>query len=923
MSRDALVVGINSYSSYSSLNPLQAPAEDAEAVARLLEADGDFKVIRFPEAIDKETKKPYVAKKQQLSLKQLKKALVRLFKPEAGKNIPDTALFYFSGHGIRITEGIAEGFLATSDINPNAGFYGLSLQWLRRLLQESPIKQQIIWLDCCHSGELFNFITEANPGEQGQAKDRCFIAAAREFEVAYQEIGSNYSVLTKVLLKGLDPQRCPQKWITNLSLVDYLNQNITGTTQRPVFSNSGEPINLTHTWEVETQTTESTSDEAICPYKGLQYFDCNQEDPKYFYGRNQLTDQLLDHLRQNNFLAILGASGSGKSSVLRAGLIHQLQRGQKLAGSQQWEIHLMIPGEKPLESLALALVDPNLPKLDRAAELSKVEGLLQAGSDGFRRLIQISDAPSVVLVIDQFEEVFTLCKDADERKQFFECVLPAVTALGDKFRLIIAMRADFLGKCVEAEYSGLAKKIQKNLVTVTPMNEEELREAITKPAERVKLQVEPELVDQMVKDVADSPGSLPLLQDSLRELWQRREKNCLQLATYINLGRIEGSLNKRATKVYQSLAEAEQLAAKHIFLNLTHLGEGTADTRRRVLQENLVTSQHPENLISSVVQKLAEERLIVTSELVAKGGNDSKAIVDVAHEALIRRWEKLRSWLDECREHLLFKRKIEAAAAEWSNHKQEPDYLWQGKRLQDARKFVKQQGVRFPLSQTAEIFVQRSVRQQVRDWDILIFIFLIVTLVGIYFVYRQLRLNHYFRLVGECTGKEFCLERIDALEELVKANRSLTSINLKDTYLGRANLCGAELADANLNDANLGNANLCGAELADANLNDANLRFTNLRFANLSDADLRFANLADADLNGADLRFADLADANLNDANLNGTDFTEHPDYGKVKNLTPKQVKSACNWQKAKFEPEFEQQLQQEPDQDVDCSRWE
>lgn len=174
MLRDALVVGINSYQA-EGLRNLQAPAEDAEAIALILERHGEFNIQRLPEAIDKETQKPYIATTVKLKLADLKKALVQLFKPE-GHNLPDTALFYFSGHGLRDTLGIQEGFLATSDVDPNSEFYGLSLQWLRRLLQESPIRQQIIWLDCCHSGELLNF-HEADPGDVGQARDRSFIAA--------------------------------------------------------------------------------------------------------------------------------------------------------------------------------------------------------------------------------------------------------------------------------------------------------------------------------------------------------------------------------------------------------------------------------------------------------------------------------------------------------------------------------------------------------------------------------------------------------------------------------------------------------------------------------------------------------------------------------------------------------------------------
>ncbi|NEO33949.1 MAG: hypothetical protein F6K36_26745 [Symploca sp. SIO3C6] len=571
MSRDALVVGINTYR-YEGLPNLQVPASDAEAIAQILEKHGDFNVWRLPEAINPEKDSHYVGKETAVTLTQLKKSIVQLFKPE-GKNIPDTVLFYFSGHGLRTTLGVSESFLATSDVYPEVDFNGLSLKWLRELLRESPIKQQIVWLDCSYSGELFN-MEEADPGEQGQAHDRCFITASREFEPAYEDISEPYSILTKSLLEGLDPSKYPQRWVTNYSLVDYLNQHLNGVPQRPTFTNFGEPINLTRTWEVKTAKWARETALTTCPYKGLNYFDCNEEDPKYFYGRERLTDQLIDRVRQANFLAIIGASGSGKSSVLRAGLLHQLKLGQRLGGSQQWEFLLMLPGEHPIHNLVRAFVDPNLSQLERAKQLGKAEGLLREGAEGLCRLIQASNAPRIVLAVDQFEEVFTLCIDDSERQQFIRCLLGALEQVQDRLCLIIAMRADFFGKCVEQEYGGLVDKIMDSLIPVKPMTQEELRRAITLPAQRVNLHIEPELVMQMLQDVVSSPGSLPLLQYTLTELWKLRTDNSLNLAAYTQLGGIIGTLNRRATEVYEEFERQQQEAAKRIFLSLTQLGEG-------------------------------------------------------------------------------------------------------------------------------------------------------------------------------------------------------------------------------------------------------------------------------------------------------------------------------------------------------------
>ncbi|MEL7408194.1 MAG: caspase family protein, partial [Cyanobacteria bacterium J06558_2] len=642
MSRDALVVGINNYQD-DSLRHLNAPATDAEAIAKILEQDGDFQVWRLPEAINPNTNQPFIAKTQYLNLNQLQEALVKLFKPK-GKQIPDTALFYFSGHGLRQDLGIEEGFIATSNVDTNQGFNGLSLRWLRELLQESPIKQQIIILDCCHSGEILNY-RKYDPGEQGQARDRCFIAASREFESSYEDLNSPYSVLTKILLDGLNPHRSPQQWITNYSLIEFINQNLRQENQRPVFTNFGSPINLTRTLDTPKPIVKGSESKDICPYKGLEYFDCNEQDPQYFYGREKLTDKLLDRVRQNNFLAILGASGSGKSSVLRAGLLHQIKLGRKLAGSSAWQIKIMLPGEHPLQNLALSWLEPNLADVERAKQLQDAKSLLEQGSQGLVTLVQAAQAKRTILVIDQFEEAFTLCQDLTERSAFFQCLLEALEKTESKLCLILAMRIDFFGKCFEREYSGLGNKIQAkdNFIAIPPMSREELEQAVNEPAAKVNLTLESGLTETILKDLEGSPGSLPLLQDTLTELWKRRQEQQLKFTAYSQLGGIGGTLNQRATEVYQSLNLEEQETAQHIFLSLTTLGEGTEDTRRRVFKQDLITPKHNETLIDHVVQKLANEKLIITKDQAESTSEIGKQVeIDVPHEALIRNWLLLR-----------------------------------------------------------------------------------------------------------------------------------------------------------------------------------------------------------------------------------------------------------------------------------------
>ncbi|NET39625.1 MAG: peptidase C14, partial [Cyanothece sp. SIO1E1] len=475
MSRDALIVGINTY---NHLPKLKAPASDAEAIARRLGEDGEFDTIqRLPEAIQQiDAKKPVVSKTLAVSQVQLKQALKQFFLLDS-KQAPETALFYFSGHGIPDEEGYDQGYLAASDTNPGNPSSGLSLGWLQWLLSKSTVKQQIIWLDCCHSGSLLVNVGAANPGNS-ESRDRCFIASSRDFESSWEDLNSSYSVLTKALLEGLDPTRLPGRWIDTFALVDYINQALKGELQTPVCTNFGEAINLTKTWRVQDQLADAKqTDKGICPYKGLEFFDCNDEDPKYFFGREKLIGQLLDHVRTSNFMALVGASGNGKSSVLRAGLLHQLKLGRRITGSDQWRIRITRPDRQPMQNLALAFVDEGLSDLDRAEALGRATGLLNEGALGLQRLVQASTAPRVILVIDQFEEVFTRCGSSEERQQFFACLMGALSDASDKLCLIIAMRADFVGKCLEDKYSGLAQQVQQSMIGVLPMEPDEIKAA--------------------------------------------------------------------------------------------------------------------------------------------------------------------------------------------------------------------------------------------------------------------------------------------------------------------------------------------------------------------------------------------------------------------------------------------------------------
>ena len=640
----------------------------------------------------------------------------------------------------------------------------------------------------------------------------------------------------------------------------------------------------------------------ICPYQGLSYFDCNDEDYNYFYGRKALTQTLLNRVAESNFLVIVGASGSGKSSVLRAGLL------QRLKDKGGYEIRILVPGEHPLQSLARAFVDEASDRLDRAGQQAKAEALIAGGADGLRRLVQNSDAKRVVLVVDQFEEAFTLCHDKIERQAFFEALLGGLEATSSQLYLILAMRSDFVGKCFEEDYKRLAAKVKNHLEPVQSMTAEELTQAIEEPARQAGVVLEPGLKEVLLKDLAQSPGGLPLLQYTLTELWKQRQDKQLRLSVYHQLGGVTGTLKQRADQVYESLTPEQQKTAKHIFLSLTQLGEGAEDTRRRITQDSLLSSQHPDAQVDEVVKRLTDANLIVTDDREQMSTGAHTATVDVAHEALIRNWPKLRQWLDESRDLLRHQRKIELAAKEWCQQyrTKQKGYLFQGRQLTDAQNFRRKYSADFPLSKQAETFINRSIKERWWSWSKISGILLLPIVVTYFILEPSTREKRIQNATAQIRQKGVGTR--EAIEYIVRGcsvqnkwGSSIPDWLLEPLFgdcisLARYDLSSADLSNADLRDANLKGADLSYTILHDADLRDASLSYyaflrnaglgrpqlhsTNLSFAYLSNADLsganlHGANLSNADLSGANLHGANLHNAILSEANLTIADFSD------------------------------------------------
>jgi WD40 repeat protein/DNA-binding SARP family transcriptional activator len=374
----------------------------------------------------------------------------------------------------------------------------------------------------------------------------------------------------------------------------------------------------------------------VCPYKGLATFD--SDDAEYFFGREQLVAELVARLVGAPLLAVVGPSGSGKSSVVRAGLLPALAGGV-LPGSERWARALIRPGEHPMRELRRTA--------DRRA--------------GQRRR---------VLAVDQFEELFTACQDQHERDEFVAALLRAAADADGGSLVVLAMRADFYGRC--AAYPELSRLLGANHVLVGPMSRDELRRAIERPAQRVGLSVEPELVDALLTDIEGQPGALPLLSTALLELWRQRDGRRLRLAAYVGSGGVQGAVARLAEDAFVALDPSQQAVARKVLLRLAGEGEGGALVRRRVALAELDAHGSPE--VAEVVARLTDRRLLTVSD----------GAVEVAHEALLREWPRLRAWLDDDVQGRRLHRQIGDAARAWDADARDSGALYRAARLSGA-----------------------------------------------------------------------------------------------------------------------------------------------------------------------------------------------------------------------------------------------
>lgn len=392
------------------------------------------------------------------------------------------------------------------------------------------------------------------------------------------------------------------------------------------------------------------------PYVGLAPFQAT--DAGRFFGRDRLVDELVARVRTTRFLGVFGPSGYGKSSVLRAGLVARIEPDP---------VVVFTPGAHPVEECAVRIAAP----LGESAATLRAEFAADPANLHLR-IRQAMPENDLVLVVDQFEEVFTLCSDEAERAWLIEALVTAARSESSRTRVVLGVRADFYGHC--ARHAELVDALRDSQVLVGSLGEDELRDVIVKPAELVGLRVETALVARLVAQCANEPGALPLLSHVLLETWRRRRGTTLSLGGYESAGGLHHALTRTAENVVAGLDPAGQAVAKQLFVRLCALGDGTDDAKRRVSIEELADLPGAVELL----ERLAAVRLVTLD----------RDNVELAHEALIRHWPRLRGWLTEDRDGLRLHRQLTDAALAWKSLHRDAGALYRGTRLARAQEWM-------------------------------------------------------------------------------------------------------------------------------------------------------------------------------------------------------------------------------------------
>lgn len=398
------------------------------------------------------------------------------------------------------------------------------------------------------------------------------------------------------------------------------------------------------------------------PYKGLHAF--LEADAQDFFGREELVAELVDRVGNGRFLAVVGPSGSGKSSVVLAGLVPAIR-------ARGWKIAVTTPGAYPLEELEAALlrIAVNPPASLREQLAADELGLLRA----VKRVLP-DDGSELLLIVDQLEEAFTLVENDERRAHFLSSLEVAVRDPHSRLRVVATLRADFYDRPLL--HRGVGELMRDRVETVLPLTPDELERAIAAPAKRVGMTLEEGLLGRIVADVVDEPGALPLLQYALTELHERRMGTTLARTAYDEIGGISGAIAGRAEALYQGLDTDGREAVRQLFLRLVTLGE-TADTRRRIDRGELDSLDVDQGQLALALDAFGAARLLSFD----RDPRTQEPTVEVAHEALLGQWVRLEAWIDAARDDLRAHQRLSAAAREWRDVDRDPSLLMRGSQL--------------------------------------------------------------------------------------------------------------------------------------------------------------------------------------------------------------------------------------------------
>ena len=515
------------------------------------------------------------------------------------------------------------------------------------------------------------------------------------------------------------------------------------------------------------------------PYRGLEAFE--RADADDFHGRERAVSQMLEVIGQQRLLVVVGPSGIGKSSVVKAGLLPALANGA-LAGSEAWLVTEMVPGASPFERLAAALgrVATVAPP-DVAGELATSARPL----DDVARHV-LPEGTELVVVVDQLEELFTQTVDDGERRAFLKMIVDVASGPPGVVRLVATLRADYFDRPLG--YPGVGDAIEGRTVAVGAMADAEMADAVRLPAAGVGIEIEPQLVERITSEAALQPGALPLVQHTMADLFAQRQSNVITLAAFEDAGGLAGAIGRRAEAIYDGFDEQRREATRIVFLRLVNVSEDREDTRRRVRRTELEQSGIGADDLQAVLDEYGRHRLLSFD----RDPTSRTPTVEVAHEALLTEWERFSGWVDDARDDLLTRKRLESAAHEWVSSGSDASFLYRGGRLELAESWATSS--EFELTDDEQRFLATSRAKVERDQAVrtnrrrivvgVLSAALVLALVGVgvALVQRTSAQREARRAAAAADNATQAAGRADAAGTLAEARRIGTQALIEDDY---------------------------------------------------------------------------------------------------------------------------------------------